>query len=87
MNIYKYALILILSAFLITIMILFVLTKKPFKTLLLNAFIGICSLAILDLTSKLSGVYIPINAYTAFGAGIFGVPAICGFLLLRIIFI
>lgn len=87
MNIYKNILILILFVFSITIMILFVLTKKPFKTLLLNAFMGICALAIIDLTSTLSGVYIPINTYTVAGAGIFGIPAICGFLILKLIFI
>ncbi|MBR4123123.1 MAG: pro-sigmaK processing inhibitor BofA family protein [Clostridia bacterium] len=87
MNIYKNVLILILSVFLISIVILFIITKKPFKTLFLNAFIGVCTLAILDLTSKITGVYIPINTYTVTGASIFGIPAICGFLLLKILFI
>lgn len=87
MNIFKNVLILILTAFSISIAILFVLTKKPLKILFLNGFIGICSLAILDLISKLTGVYLPINYYTVFGTGIFGIPAICGFLILKLVFI
>lgn len=73
-----------LSAFLI---LLFTLSgKKPFGTLLLNLFMGIVLLAIINLTSVYTGIYIPVNKYTVVGSGVFGVPSIIGLLLLNIIF-
>lgn len=60
---------------------------KPLKSLLLNAFLGIAVLAVIDLTSKFTGVHVPINQWTVLGAAGFGVPAVCAFLVLHIIFI
>ena len=61
-------------------------TKRFFKTLLLNAFLGITVMAIIDLTAKFTGVHIPVNQYTVAGSAVFGIPAVCGFLILPIIF-
>ena len=61
-------------------------TKRFFKTLLLNAFLGIAVMAIIDLTAKFTGVHIPVNQYTVAGSAVFGIPAVCGFLILPIIF-
>ena len=73
-----------LTAFLILIFSLS--GKKPMATIFLKLFSGLCLLAIIRLTTKLSGVFIPINIYTCLGCGVFGIPAIIGFLLLNIIF-
>ncbi len=62
-------------------------TGKPFKSLLLNAFIGIAAMAVIDLTAKFTGVHIPVNWWTVTGSAVFGIPAVCGFLILPIIFI
>ena len=61
-------------------------TRKPFKSLMLSAFIGVSVLALIDLTAKFTGVHIPINQYTVAGSALFGIPAVCGFLILPIIF-
>lgn len=59
---------------------------KPLKSLFINALVGVAVLAIIDLTTKYTGVHIPINGYTAIGAVCYGVPAVCGFLVLPLIF-
>lgn len=86
MEILKYIAIsvLLLSAFIIFCFA--VKSKKLLKTLLLNGFMGICLLAIINLTAKFSGVYIPINLYTVSGSAVFGIPALIGFLVLGFIF-
>lgn len=61
-------------------------TGKPFKALLLNAVSGIAALMLINITTRFTGVHIPINQWTAgFSAG-FGIPAVSLFLLLPIFF-
>jgi len=74
----------------ITTLVIFVLALKSRKfvsTLLINAVLGWGSIAIIDLTSKFTGVYIPINCWTVSVGGIFGTPGVVGLLLLNFIFI
>ena len=61
-------------------------TKKPFKTIFLYAFLGVAGIILVNLTSKFSGVYIPINAYTLGSSAALGIPGTMSLLLLRIIF-
>ncbi len=67
-------------------LILAVGTKKPFKTIVLYAFMGVATLTMINLTSKFSGVYIPVNAYTLGSSAALGLPGTIGLLFLRIIF-
>lgn len=67
--------------------ILAVRTKKPFKTIFLFSFLGILSLLAVDITSKYSGVYLPVNQYTCLSSGIFSLPGTVFLLLLKIVFI
>ena len=67
-------------------LILAVGTKKPFKTIVLYAFMGVATLTMINLTSKFSGVYIPVNAYTLGSSAALGLPGTIGLLILRIIF-
>ena len=67
-------------------LILAVGTKKPFKTIFFYAFLGVLGLAIVNLTAKFSGVYIPVNAYTLGSSAALGLPGTIGLLILRIIF-
>jgi len=76
-----------LSVFFLGILFFAVKSRKFIKTTLFNSFLGLSILAIIDLTYKLTGIYIPINWYTVLGSGIFGMPAVCGFLLLQIVFL
>lgn len=86
----EYYKIVILSIILISaffILIFAIIGKKTFKTLLLNIFAGLCMLLIFKLLSPFLGFNIAVNKYTVIGCGVFGVPALIGFLLLNIIFI
>lgn len=62
-------------------------TNKPFKTIVLYAFLGVLGLAAVNLTSNFSGVYIPVNAYTLGSSAALGLPGTISLLLLRMIFI
>lgn len=75
----------IISAFFI--LIFAVIGKNTLKTLLLNIFAGLCMLLIFKLLSPFLGFNIAVNKYTVIGCGVFGVPALIGFLLLNILFI
>lgn len=59
-------------------------SKKPFKYLLLNFLSGVIALAVVNLTSGLTGVHIPVNPYSAGAGAVFGIPAVFGFLILRL---
>lgn len=59
---------------------------RGLKKLLINAFFGVGFTALINLTAKFTGIYIPINQWTVAGTACFGVPAVCGFLVLPLIF-
>lgn len=86
MDILKYGAIAVLIIGALAVLVSAVKGGKPLKSLLLNAFLGIAIMAAIDLTSKFTGVHVPVNRWTVIGAASFGVPAVCGFLLLPIIF-
>jgi len=77
----------IISVFFLCILFFAIKTHRFTKTLFLNFFLGISVFAIIELTRKFTGMYIPINWYTVLASGVFGVPAICGLLCVQIIFI
>ncbi len=77
----------VLVIFALVILFFAIKSHKFFKTLLFNSFLGLVALAIIDLTTKFTGVYIPINPYSVIGVSIFGVPAICLILVLQILII
>lgn len=87
MEILKYGGITVLAVGALALLIFAVKGGKPFKRLLLNAFMGIAVMAVIDLTAKFTGVHIPINQYTVAGSAVFGIPAVCGYLILPLIFI
>ncbi|MBR2040094.1 MAG: pro-sigmaK processing inhibitor BofA family protein [Clostridia bacterium] len=77
--------IVIFSVFALAVLFFMVKSHKLFRTLIFNAFLGLCVLAIIDLTSKMTGLYIPINWYSVGGTAIFGIPAVCLLLVLQIL--
>ncbi len=60
-------------------------SKRLFKSVVLNALLGFAAIAIINLTSKFTGVHIPLNWYTVCGGGIFGLPCVCTAVILQII--
>ncbi len=85
MSILKISVLILLSVSTFVILILSFKTKKALKFLLLNAILGLAILFGLLLTKKFFGVSLPINEYTVIGSGIFGIPAVVGFILLNLI--
>ncbi len=60
-------------------------SKRPFRSFLLHALAGMAALAAACLTSRFTGVGIPVNAYSAVSCAVLGVPAVCGYLLLNLL--
>jgi len=58
--------------------------KKPFKRAFISIFAGILSLAIVDLLSGLTGVYVPITALSLFISAAGGIPGTALMVLLTI---
>ena len=77
----------VLALFFLVILFFAIKSHKFFKTLLFNVFLGLVILSIIDLTGKFTGIFIPVNPYSVAGASVFGIPAICGFLILQILII
>lgn len=86
MDVLKYLIIGVLILGGTAILLFCVMGRKPFKYLLLNAAAGLAALIVINLTSRFSGVNIPINEWTAAGSALYGLPAVCGFLFLPMIF-
>ncbi len=61
-------------------------SKRTFKTLAFNAFLGISILLIFNLTSKLTHIEIFVNKLTVITASVFGIPGVLALLLLNMIF-
>lgn len=62
-------------------------TEKPFKTIFGFAVLGLIAMTVINLTSKFSGVYIPVNFYTVGINAALGLPATIGLVLARMIFL
>ena len=61
-------------------------SKHPIRRLLCNALLGLAGLAAVRLCARFTGVTLPLNPYTLLSAGVFGLPAVCGLLVLRFLF-
>ncbi len=86
MEILKYCAIALLSVAAIIIICLALKSGRPFKYIIINAVIGILSVVLVDVTSRFTGVHIPINEWTLSGSAVYGIPAVCGLLILQILF-
>ncbi len=87
MDILKYIILSVLGMTVLLILFFAIKSRKFFKTLFLNVFLGIIALAVLNLTSGFSGVYIPLNYYSAGTGAVLGLPGILGLLIANFIFI
>ena len=60
-------------------------SRKPFKFIIFNAFLGVTTLLILYLTKKFSGLLITINPLTVISSAVLGVPSVILILALNFI--
>ncbi len=86
MKIFLIVFLVVLAILELVIIGLAVYSGKPIKRLVINAILGLIVLAIIDLTTKYSGVKIPINIFSIVGITAFSLPAVIGFLLLQVLF-
>lgn len=59
---------------------------KAILRLLLHSALGLAVLTAVNLTCPFSGVHIPINEWSVSSAAAFGMPAVCGLLILQLLF-
>ena len=67
------------------LLILHIKSHKLIKSIMLNALLGFAAIAIINLTQNFTGVFVPVNWWTVGGSGIFGLPCVCGVVLLQIL--
>ncbi len=87
MRIYSIFLIIIFAVYLIAFIYFLKKHNQSFRFVLYQAAISLCIMAVLNLTGFATGLHIPVNECTVLGISFGGVPFICGFLLLRFIFV
>lgn len=81
-------LIFVLSLISLSVILYYLFKSKNFvKLMFLNMLLGAATLIILKLISKFTGVEIWINQFTMSSTLIFGIPAVIGFIILKLIFI
>lgn len=85
MEILKYLVLVVLGIGYFIILIFSARTKKAFRLLLLNSFLGIFVFSVLYFTKKYTGITLALNEYTAIGSITFGIPSVIGFLFLNLL--
>jgi len=65
------------------LLILHIKSHKMIKSIFLNALLSFAAIAVINLTQKFTGVHVPINWWTVGGSGIFGLPCVCGMVILQ----
>ncbi len=75
----------VLSVFALALLVFHIRSRRPLRSILLNAALGIGALIAINVTSRFTGVHIPINWYSVGGSGIFGLPAVLTLLILQLI--
>ena len=69
----------------LVLLVLHIKSHKLIRSILANAFLGFVSIAVINITQKFTGVFIPLNWYTVIGGGTLGLPGICGIILAQIL--
>ncbi len=67
------------------LLIIHIKSHKFLKSVFFNAFLAFAAILIINLTKKLTGVFIPLNWWTVVGSGIFGLPCVCGIIILQML--
>lgn len=74
-----------LSLSALVLLVLHLKSHRFIKSVILNALLGFAAIAIINLTQKFTGVFVPLNWWTVGGSGIFGLPCVCGIVLLQLL--
>lgn len=85
MEIIKTVLISVVSVFGLGILFFYIKSRRPLRSAAINALSGILALVLVNLTSKFTGVHIPVNIYTVPSSFVFGIPAVCALIIFQTI--
>lgn len=69
----------------LTLLVLHIKSHTFFKSVILNAALGFGAVLLINAIQKFTGVFVPVNWFTAAGSGIFGLPCVCGIILAQMI--
>ena len=86
MAFFKYSALILCVLYAIAVLVIGIVGRKPIRCILLNVVIGIVSLVAVNLTTRFTGVQIPVNEWTVGGSATFGISGVCGILLLKLVF-
>lgn len=85
MQIFQTVMLIAVIIYAILLLIFALKTKKPLKTLMLSALLGLAALLCVNLTSGLTGVVLNINGWTLATSAAAGIPGVLAMLTLRIL--
>ncbi len=74
-----------LSICTLCLFIIHIKSHKFLKSIALNSILSFAVVLIINLSKVLTGVSVPINWWTVTGSAAFGLPFVCGVILLQII--
>ncbi len=60
--------------------------KRPFRTMLITAFLGLLALAAVCISGIFTGVTLPVNPWTVGCSALGGIPGVATLLVLKLIF-
>lgn len=86
MQLLKWYLIVLATVYALTDTYFLIKTKKPLKTFFVYAAIGICCIAVINIFSKHTGVYINLNCWTVGAGTFFSVPGVFAMLMIKMFF-
>lgn len=87
MEILKWGLIAVIFVFEVALLVFSFKSRHPFRTLFLNALLGIGAIVIINLTEKYTHCHIPVNLFSVGFSSLFGLPSVAGLLLVKFLFI
>ncbi len=87
MSVFSILTIILLCVYLILLLVFLKKYRKTVKFILYQSVFSILLMSLLNLTSFLTGQYIPVNECTVLGISLGGIPLIVCFLLLKFIFV
>jgi pro-sigmaK processing inhibitor BofA len=86
MQFFKVSALVILSVTAFALLVLFIKSRRPVKALVINAFSGIITLILINLTTAFTGIHIPVNWWSVSASAGLGIPGVIGLILLQMIF-
>ena len=87
MQLFKILLIIFYALYLILLLIFCKKAGRFYFTFILNALLGVVLLTLINLTSRFSGLYIPVNEYSLLASATLGIPGTAALLIINLIFL